>query len=257
MNKKIVPLSNISKAVILGSLLGDGSLKIHNNYANARFSFKHSTKQAEYFYWKVGLLKEIASENCVFAQKNDGYGGDKLRFQSRALDALTELYKLVTKAQKLRIRRKWLNLLTPLSLAIWWLDDGSLISNGRRGVFCTDGFEEKHVRVLSKYLKKCWDISTKVAPIKKEGGTKAEYFRIWIRSAEELKKFLRIILPHIKVKAMLPKALLLYKDDQLQERWISEVSDKTGFPVEEINKILLAKKAKWKKYSEDDIVQSI
>jgi hypothetical protein len=34
------------------------------------------------------------------------------------------------------------------------MDDGSLIGNKRKGVLCTDGFEEKQVRILSKYLKK-------------------------------------------------------------------------------------------------------
>ena len=37
------------QAIILGSLLGDGSLKIHSGYKNARFSFRHSYKQQEYF----------------------------------------------------------------------------------------------------------------------------------------------------------------------------------------------------------------
>jgi len=256
MKKKIVPLSATAQAVILGSLLGDGSLKIQKNYANARFAFKHSIKQKEYFYWKVQNLKEIAGEHCVFSQSNDGYGGDKLRFQSLALENLTEIHTLVCKHNRLKIRRKWLNLLTPLSLAVWWLDDGSIISNGRKGVFCTDGFDKKSVQVLAKYLEKVWSIKTHIASVKKDNGKQAEYFRLWIRSTEELKKFLSIILPYIKVPEVLPKVLLLYKDNQLQERWISEIASKTNFSREIINNYLRLKKMKWKQYSENDIVQS-
>lgn len=124
-------LSEQCKEVILGSLLGDGSLKIHPQYKNARFSFRHSIKQKEYFFWKLKQLKEISGEKCWWLQSNNELGGGKLRYQSLALESLTSLYELTNKRQKFHIRRKWLNMLTPLSLAIWWLDDGSLITNGR------------------------------------------------------------------------------------------------------------------------------
>ena len=45
-------------------------------------------------------------------------------------------------------------MLTPLSLMVWWLDDGSLIVNSRKGVFCTEGFNYQDLTVLSRYLKK-------------------------------------------------------------------------------------------------------
>ena len=48
--------------------------------------------------------------------------------------------------------------MTPLSLAIWWLDDGSIIGNGRKGVLCTDGFDEESVHVLARYLEKVWGV---------------------------------------------------------------------------------------------------
>ncbi|PIR02174.1 MAG: hypothetical protein COV62_02125, partial [Candidatus Nealsonbacteria bacterium CG11_big_fil_rev_8_21_14_0_20_35_11] len=51
-------LSKNCKEIILGSLLGDGSLRIHKSYKNARFSFRHSVNQKEYFFWKAGQLKE-------------------------------------------------------------------------------------------------------------------------------------------------------------------------------------------------------
>ena len=91
------PLSQDIKSMILGSLLGDGSLKIHPKYRNARFSFRHSEKQADYFFWKVNQLKEIAGVKFWWRQsKNsrDGWGTVKLRFQSRALPALTEIFNL-------------------------------------------------------------------------------------------------------------------------------------------------------------------
>lgn len=252
IRKIFVPLSEQTKEIILGSLLGDGSLKIHKSYRNARFSFRHSVKQEPYFDWKKNQLKEISSQNCVWLQKpdKDGYSNQsKLRYQSQALESLTELFDLTHKRGKFKIRRKWLNALTPLSLAVWWMDDGSIISNGRKGVICTDGFAKEDVRVLSKYLDVVWNIKVHIASVKKpKGGKKEEYFRLWLRSTEELKKFLRIILPHIEVEQMLPKAILLYKDNQLLERWISEIEEKSRFSEEIVKKYVFLKKEKWKAF---------
>ncbi|HEY4475550.1 MAG TPA: hypothetical protein VJB92_02395 [Candidatus Paceibacterota bacterium] len=244
-------LSNKNKEVILGSLLGDGSLKIHERYKNARFSFRHSVLQQEYFFWKVDQLKEISGENCWWKQKADGYGGEKLRYQSLALESLSELHKLTHKNNHLVIKRKWLNQLTPLSLAIWWLDDGSLITNSRRGVLCTDPFSYEEQKLLARYLDVVWSVKVKIGKISRErNGKHSEYYRLWIRSSEELQKFLRIILPHIKVASMLPKVMLLYKNSDLQQRWISEVSHLSGFSTAIVEKYCVEKKSKWKNFRE-------
>ena len=253
------PLSETARAVILGSLLGDGSLKIHEPYKNARFAFRHSDTQRDYFFWKVKQLKEISSAAHIWKQSKDGkdgWGTVKWRYQSKALPALTELYSITNPKGKFKIKRKWLNLLTPLSLAMWWQDDGSIIANGRKGVLCTDGFAPEDVQLLHAYLKKVWQVDTAVAP----GSKKTPHqLRLWFHSSEQLQKFLRIILPYLKVKSMIPKFILLYHNQQLQQRWISEVSKLSKFSLLVVNKYYHLKKEKWKKYrtSENDIVQPL
>lgn len=250
-NSNSVSLSDHMIQIILGSLLGDGSLKIHQGYANARFSLRHSVVAADYFHWKVDQLQGIASDQHVFVQTDDGGFSkkDKLRFQSRALSELTEIYELTHKQHHFRIRRRWLNRMSALSLAIWWLDDGSLISNTRKGVFCTDSFDQESVKRLAQYLQVEWNIQTHVAPVgRKRMGRQDNYWRLWIRSTEELKKFLRIIMPHVAVEAMLYKVLILYHDPQLQQRWISEVSALSSFSVDQINAIVDKRKSQLKTY---------
>lgn len=247
-----VPLSDQVRAIILGSLLGDGSLRIFPAYQNARFQMRHSETQAEYFQWKVVALREIAGLNSVCRQEPDGYSTQHmLRFVSKALPSLTEIYRLTHKKKSLCIRRKWLNQMLPLSLAVWWCDDGSLIGNSRKGVFCTDGFDRESVKILAQYLAGVWKVRSVVAPVeRKRKEAQKEYWRLWIRSTDELKKFLRIILPYIPVASMLPKVLLLYKDSQLQQRWISEVFASSNFSRETIEEYVNVKKAKWKQFRE-------
>jgi len=247
-DKNYVPLSNQARAVILGTILGDGSLKIQNGYSNANLQIRHSETQKDYLLWKARALQEIARDRSISVQKADGFSQNKKwRFVSRSLPALTELHRLTYKHNRLRIRRTWLNQMTPLSLAVWWCDDGSLISyGGRRGVFCTDGFDEKSVEILSQYLKVVWDIKNVVSPTARTyKGERRQYWRIWIRSQEELKKFLRIILPHIPTSDMLRKTILLYKDSQFQERWISEVVGLSRFPRSVILAEYEKKLARW------------
>ena len=242
-------LSNKCREVILGSLLGDGSLKIQDQYKNARFSFRHSIKQQEYFFWKIKQLKEISGEKCWWKQEKNNLGGAMLRYQSIATDVLTDLHRLTHKNGQMVIRRKWLNKLTSLSLAVWWLDDGSLITNGRRGVICTDPFSYSEQKLLARYLLKVWGIKVHIGKIRREyNGKTREYYRLWIRSSEELMKLLRLILPQVKVASMLPKVLLLYKNSNLQQRWISEVNKLTGFSFPVIEKYLNEKKSKWKNF---------
>lgn len=247
---KITPLSKNVRDIILGSLLGDGSLAINPKYKNPRFSFRHSIKQKEYFFWKVGVLKEVCGESCYWLQgsekKPDGWGTAKYRFQSKALSSLTEIYNLTHKkvsGTKVRVTRKWLNQLSPLSLAIWWQDDGSLVSDSRQGVICTDGFSLEEIAIIHQYFKTVLDIETKVGRISNQ-----EKYRIWIRSSEELKKFLRIIIPHVYVKSMLYKILLTYKDSQIQERWISEVKELGNFSRFDVESALRDKKSKHKSF---------
>lgn len=250
MTKKYTPLSDRCREIILGSLLGDGSIALNKRYKNARFSFKHSSKYLEYFNWKVSEMSEISSDRSNWLQKNDGYGLKKLRYQSRALENLTEIYNLIAKKGKKVVRRKWLNMMSPLSLAVWWCDDGSLISDTRTGVFCTDGFSRSEVVLLDEYLKKVWNIETKLGKQKGRNRSEDEYWRLYIRSSGELQKFLRIILPYIPVEEMLYKVLILYKDSELQQRWISEVSQLTVFDRETIQRVVSQRKVQLKCFRE-------
>lgn len=242
-------LSFRAQEIILGSLLGDGSLAINKNYLHPRFSFRHSIIQKEYFFWKVKAVKEISNDADNWIQgKNgkDGWGTAKFRYQSKATALLDEVYRLTHKGKlhtKIVVRRKWLNLLSPLSLAIWWCDDGSLVADSRQGVFCTDSFSLAEVKILDRYLKKVWGVTTSIFQVK---GT--EHYRLGVRSTADLQKFLRIILPHIPVIEMLPKVILLYRDSDLQQRWISEIISLTSFTRREVLNQLELKRNKWKKF---------
>jgi hypothetical protein len=235
-----ISLSDDCKSIIYGTLLGNGCLQKAKGYKNARLSIRHSASQSEYFDWKVDKLQEIAIPRSVQRQlralkkfgislgqtKKNFFLFDKLLFQSAACAQLSEIMSVTHKNKRLCIQRRWLNHLTPLSLAVWWCDDGSIIAKGRKGVLCTDGFDEQSVRLLADYLQTVWGIFVHVGAIKRDrkfgNYSKTHYYRLWF-GTEQLKMWLRIILPHIPVASMLPKVILTYKHSLFQQRWISEV----------------------------------
>lgn len=257
-------LSCLTKSILLGSFLGDGSIKIHKNYKNARFSFRHSIKQKEYFLWKRNKIKkDLSSIKDMWEQEESSntteWSTHKLRYQSKALPSLTYIYELTHKRSKqgrIGVRRKWLNMLDAQALAIWWCDDGSLVNNTKQGVFCTDSFSLRDIKVLDRYMKKVWNINTKIFPVgklRKDGGQR---YRLWIRSVKELKKFFRIIIPYIPVYSMLYKVTILYKNSELQQRWISEIVDNSKFSLEQVETLVKLRKSELKAFQENDIVHS-
>lgn len=188
---------------------------------DARLSFRHSQTQEEYFQWKAVAMKEISSKNAVFFGQNK-----KFLFQSQSMNALTKILGVTHNHNRLFIRRRWLNHMTAQSLAIWWCDAGSLVAGGRKGVLCTDFFPEDRVTLLAQYLEARWNVQAHVGAVKRvrrdRDNKDFSYYRLWFRT-EELKKFLRIVLPHIPVASMIRKCLIVYNDKGFQESWVAEM----------------------------------
>lgn len=195
-----IPLSDLCKSIIYGTILGDSMLKIYKGYSNARLSIKHSIVQKDYFDWLVKSLQEISNPKSVIICKPSGFSKNpKLLYQSKSLESLTEIYKMTYHNNKLVIKRSWLNHMTEISLMVWWLDDGSIIGNGKKGVFCTDGFTFEYIEILKRYLEVRWGIKTTIG--RKRGPEEKVYYRLYLNSTE-LKKFLEIITPYMAISAM-------------------------------------------------------
>jgi hypothetical protein len=216
-------------SVLCGTLLGDGSLKIQQKYKNARFQYRHSTRQTEWFMWKtLGPLKDFTLESGIQFQNPDGHqkkarpiGGEclgKLRISSRALPVLTSLHKILCKDNQIVIERHWLNHMNAYFLMTLWLDDGSLVGQ-RQGYFCLDSTPQKELLVLADYIQNVWDIDCKVVL---SNDTKQQ-FRIAISDQYNLYKLVRIIAPLIPIKTMLYKICLYPTDVNLLQRWTAEM----------------------------------
>ena len=106
--------------VVLGGLMGDAALSepMSHNGGSARFRMGHGAKQADYLTWKstlFGNIKQSHTTNAKGAHFVD----------VTPLAELAELRDVVYFGDgKKHITWDYLKALTPLALAIWYMDDG-------------------------------------------------------------------------------------------------------------------------------------
>ncbi len=119
-------LSDQQWQVVLGSLMGDGNLSPNRRGRNGvRFRLGHGPAQARYLDWKVSMLGNIACSRRV-----DARGAVFADF--RPLPELGELQRTVYFGDdKLHLTWDYLKALTPLALAIWFMDDGCLTERSK------------------------------------------------------------------------------------------------------------------------------
>lgn len=125
MDNTVGSLSQLQKSVIIGSILGDGYIRILSGRSNAFLEINHSIKAKEYVDWKYSILKDICQsppKERIIDAKRIAY-----RFFTRQNLELTELLKLFY-LNKRKIIPKNLKL-DSVILAIWFMDDGSKCRN--------------------------------------------------------------------------------------------------------------------------------
>jgi recombination protein RecA len=115
-------LSDQQWQVVLGSLMGDGNISPNTrDRSGVRFRLGHGAAQADYLEWKVSLLANVAHTRRTNAQ-----GAVFADFTP--LPELDELRRAVYLGDGCKhLNWDYLKALTPLALAVWYLDDGSFV----------------------------------------------------------------------------------------------------------------------------------
>ena len=103
---------------VLGSLMGDGNLSPTRNGVGTRFRLGHGPKQVAYLDWKASLFANIGQSRSV---RSNG----SVHLDLTPLPELSELRQAVYFGDgKKHLSEEYLKALTPLALAIWYMDDG-------------------------------------------------------------------------------------------------------------------------------------
>lgn len=170
------------KALIIGTLLGDGNLL--KRYVNTNLRIDHGVVQKSYLFWKYKLLKNIATKKPIIIKqidKRDGKIIKRWHFKTIAMPELNFYWNLFYPNSKKKIPENidWY-FSNPISLAVWIMDDGYRRNDCNAIRISSDGFSYKEQLILKECLAKNFDINTKIHK-------KGKYWNLYIPSGEMLK----------------------------------------------------------------------
>jgi recombination protein RecA len=151
--------------VILGGLMGDAalSLPVSRQTVSARFRMGHGAKQIQYLDWKASLLGNIDQSRSTNA-KGAGF------VDLAPLAELAELRQAVYWGDGHKhLSYDYLKALTPLALAVWYMDDGSFTlrakglqertrSGSGRSEICVQGMSPGSRERLVEHLAGAFDL---------------------------------------------------------------------------------------------------
>ena len=161
-------LSDFQWEVLRGTLMGDGALSPTRSGHGARFRYGHGGKQTAYADWKASLFANV---DCSRQVRSDG----AVFFDFAPLPELAPLLHEVYAGEN---RKKvfgddYLKLLSPLSLALWYMDDASFTIRSKglqkrtagltgRATICIEAMEPATRERLVAYLGDTWGIKAKL-----------------------------------------------------------------------------------------------
>ena len=204
--------------MLIGLLIGDGTIS-----SNFVFKLSHSVEQREYLEWKVKLLDKFQIKNNGIKEyiSTCGYniGKGVLYSQMSVIPTIKALRRTVYIPKK-TITRKLLNWLTPLEIAIWYMDDGhinvntskqrSSIQHTIKIATCVD---ESTVEVIIQYFLDIWNIKFRKFP---EG---KNTFSIASSSEEDYFKFVNLIKPFVE---QVPSMLYKIRDNFTKKEFLDQ-----------------------------------
>jgi len=142
-------LNQFQKSVIIGTILGDGYIRIVPGRQHAFLEINHALSQREYILWKYDVLKGVRAGAPKVRKGNESRIA--IRFTTRQSEELTELYSRFYQ-DKVKIIPEDLEL-NALILSVWFMDDGSRCRES--DVYLnTQQFDLKSQLILIQALKK-------------------------------------------------------------------------------------------------------
>jgi recombination protein RecA len=116
------------RGAVIGMILGDGNLShCKTSETNSHIDYAHSIKQKEYAIWKAKILENLTSVRITEGiSKCKGKEYKKVRVFTKTHPLYTHLWKRFYHNGRKTIDSFLMNQLTPLGLAIWYMDDGNL-----------------------------------------------------------------------------------------------------------------------------------
>lgn len=185
-SRSVIDLSPEQRSVLVGTLLGDGCLALHGRHP--RLHIKHKEAHRALAEYKYGVFEGFISMplHC-FDQKL----GDKrfpcVQFATKTNPSFMRFYQDFYEDRRKRVPNDIVARLTPLAIAVWFMDDGAADYAG--ATFQTHNFSEDEVKLLARSLGERYELAVRLRRNKSR----------WILyvSASEMPTLQRIVEPYV------------------------------------------------------------
>jgi recombination protein RecA len=159
-------LSDFQWEALRGTLMGDGAVSPTPSGGGARFRYSHCEAQTPYADWKASLFANLGSSRHV---RDDGV----VTYDFQPLPELAPLRQSVYVNKKKVLDDDYLKSLTPLSLALWYMDDANFDIRSKglqqrtagltgRATIGIEAMEPATRERLVAYLADTWGIRAKI-----------------------------------------------------------------------------------------------
>ena len=145
-------LTQKQKSLVIGTILGDGYLRIIPKRKNAFLEVNHSASQKDYVDWKYEILRSVVKSGPKL--RNGNGGRIAYRFYTQCLPEITNIFARFYKNGRKLIPEDLV--IDQFSLAVWFMDDGS--NSGGSVYLNTQQFSETEQRKLQDVLVKQYGI---------------------------------------------------------------------------------------------------
>ncbi len=188
-------LSPFQWEVTLGTLMGDGAISPTKSGHAGRLRWGHGVRQSEYCDWKASLFANVGP-CCTTNAKGSVF------YDLSPLPELAELRRAVYVEGRKVLSYDYLKELTPLSLALWYMDDAGFTVRAKglqertregsgRVDICVEAFEEATRHRLVSYLADTWGIRAQLIT---RGARKVAILQF---PMDETRKLQELIAPYV------------------------------------------------------------
>ncbi len=189
-------LTDEQLSLLVGCLLGDGTMRMGKGAVNANFKIEQGLAQKEYTEYKYSVLKDLVLTEPKISYRYDE-NGSKYRkswwFRTVRHPLLTKIYNRFYVGDGYRVGRKIIPKdigvdLNPQSMAVWIMDDGSF----NKGIIdiSTYSFVLEEIKILENAIYKKFGIQMVHHKDRDKG------FRMYANKSETL-KMINLIKPYI------------------------------------------------------------
>ena len=212
--------------IIYGALLGDAYIsRLDNGYAvYYRLEVEHSVKDTEYITWLQEALKDVLphSRDRTRNAKLDGRSieSSTVHMYGKVNKDFEAMYNEIYRSGVKTVTQGWLDKLTPRSIAVWYMDDGSYHINRNTIEIYTYSFTLAEHHLMQRYFRDTWKIEPNVL---RHGERYYLYF-----PRQQASELLRLISPYIVsgMERKLPKGWELA--DELPHSFHTRLNRKIG-----------------------------